>query len=89
MSATVGTTQTSAVASSPHGLWVHVDAAYAGSALVCPEFRHAIAGAEAVESFSMNDCCAMWVKPPSALVAALVTEQSTSSRTPPRRGTTW
>ncbi|KAL5228993.1 hypothetical protein ABZP36_017258 [Zizania latifolia] len=90
--ATVGTTQTTAVdpirelcaVAAPHGVWIHVDAAYAGSALVCPEFRDVIAGAEAVDSFSMNahkwllannDCCAMWVKTPSALVSALGTEQ--------------
>jgi aromatic-L-amino-acid/L-tryptophan decarboxylase len=91
--ATIGTTQTTAVdpvrelcavAATHGGLWVHVDAAYAGSALVCPEFRHVIAGVEAVDSFSMNahkwllantDCCALWVKKPSLLVAALGTEQ--------------
>uniref|UniRef100_A0A0D9V681 Tyrosine decarboxylase n=1 Tax=Leersia perrieri TaxID=77586 RepID=A0A0D9V681_9ORYZ len=91
--ATVGTTQTTAVdpirdlcavASRHGGVWVHVDAAYAGSALVCPEFRDTIAGAEDVDSVSMNahkwllannDCCAMWVRSPSALVAALGTEQ--------------
>ncbi|CAN6321174.1 unnamed protein product [Urochloa humidicola] len=90
--ATVGTTQTTAVdpirelctVASAHDAWVHVDAAYAGSALVCPEFRHVIDGAEAVDSFSMNahkwllannDCCALWVRKPSLLVAALGTEQ--------------
>ena len=43
----MGTTPTTAVdpihdlcaVASPHGVWVHVDAAYAGSALICPEFR--------------------------------------------------
>ncbi|KAK1683947.1 hypothetical protein QYE76_044795 [Lolium multiflorum] len=90
--ATVGTTQTTAVdpigelcaVAAPHGVWVHVDAAYAGSALVCPEFRDVIDGVESVDSFSMNahkwllannDCCAMWVKKPCALIAALGTEQ--------------
>nr|BAD35168.1 tryptophan decarboxylase [Oryza sativa Japonica Group] len=91
--ATVGTTQTTAVdpvrelcavAARHGGVWVHVNAAYAGSALVCPEFRDVIAGAEAVDSLSMNahkwllannDCCAVWVAAPSALVAALGTEQ--------------
>ncbi|KAL6645442.1 hypothetical protein ACP70R_017050 [Stipagrostis hirtigluma subsp. patula] len=90
--ATIGTTQTTAVdpiqelcaVTAAHGVWVHVDAAYAGSALVCPEFRHVIAGVEAVDSFSMNahkwllantDCCVLWVKRPSLLVAALGTEQ--------------
>ncbi|KAJ1256886.1 hypothetical protein BS78_K275500 [Paspalum vaginatum] len=90
--ATVGTTQTTAVdpirdlcaVAAPHGVWVHVDAAYAGSALVCPEFRDMIDGAEALDSFSMNahkwllantDCCALWLKKPSLLVAALGMEQ--------------
>ncbi|XP_048527287.1 tyrosine decarboxylase-like [Triticum urartu] len=90
--ATLGTTQTTAVdpigelcaVSAPHGVWVHVDAAYAGSALVCSEFTHVIDGVEAVDSFSMNahkwllannDCCAMWVKKPRVLVAALGPEQ--------------
>nr|TKV97800.1 hypothetical protein SEVIR_9G518700v2 [Setaria viridis] len=90
--ATVGTTQTTAVdpirelsaVAAAHGAWVHVDAAYAGSALVCPEFRHVIDGVEAVDSFSTNahkwllannDCCALWVMRPSLLAAALRTEQ--------------
>jgi tyrosine decarboxylase len=89
--ATIGTTQTTAVdpvgelcaVAAPHGVWVHVDAAYAGSALICEEFHHLIDGVESVDSFSMNphkwllaniDCCAMWVKRPCALVAALGTE---------------
>ncbi|RUS68736.1 hypothetical protein EGW08_023502, partial [Elysia chlorotica] len=29
-----------------HGLWMHVDAAYAGSACICPEYRHLIDGVE-------------------------------------------
>lgn len=28
------------------GLWLHVDAAYAGSAFICPEFRHLLNGVE-------------------------------------------
>ncbi|WVZ99205.1 hypothetical protein U9M48_044534 [Paspalum notatum var. saurae] len=90
--ATVGTTPTAAVdplrelcaAVAGRGVWVHVDAAYAGAACVCPEFRHAIAGAEAVDSFSTNphkwllanmDCCALWVRRPEALTAALGTDR--------------
>ncbi|CAN8019889.1 unnamed protein product, partial [Ixodes persulcatus] len=51
------------------GLWLHVDAAYAGSAFICPEFRHYMKGVEHVSSFSLNphkwllvgvDLSAMW-----------------------------
>lgn len=52
-------------------MWFHVDAAYAGSACVCPEFRHYMDGVEEADSFNMNahkwfltnfDCSALWVK---------------------------
>ncbi|XP_045053397.1 aromatic-L-amino-acid decarboxylase isoform X1 [Desmodus rotundus] len=52
-------------------LWLHIDAAYAGSAFVCPEFRHLLNGVEFADSFNFNphkwllvnfDCSAMWVK---------------------------
>ena len=36
------------------GLWLHVDAAYAGSAFICPETRHLLAGVEMVQSFNFN-----------------------------------
>ncbi len=29
-----------------HGLYLHVDAAWAGSAMICPEYRHFWAGVE-------------------------------------------
>jgi aromatic-L-amino-acid decarboxylase len=50
---------------------MHVDAAYAGSALICPEYRHLINGIEYAESFDFNphkwmlvnfDCSAMYLK---------------------------
>ncbi|XP_034237668.1 aromatic-L-amino-acid decarboxylase-like [Thrips palmi] len=53
------------------GLWLHIDAAYAGSAYVCPELRQTMAGVEFADSFDMNphkwmlvnfDCSVMWVK---------------------------
>ncbi|XP_026471978.1 histidine decarboxylase-like [Ctenocephalides felis] len=52
-------------------LWLHVDAAYAGSAFLCPEFRHWLQGVERADSIAFNpskwlmvhfDCTAMWVK---------------------------
>lgn len=52
-------------------MWFHVDAAYAGSACICPEYRHYIDGIEEADSFNMNahkwfltnfDCSALWVK---------------------------
>ncbi|KAE7996273.1 hypothetical protein FH972_001007 [Carpinus fangiana] len=63
-------------------MWVHVDAAYAGSACICPEFRHFMDGVEGANSFSLNahkwflttlDCCCLWVKDPSALIKSLST----------------
>ncbi|KAL6610480.1 hypothetical protein ACP70R_040449 [Stipagrostis hirtigluma subsp. patula] len=96
---TVGTTPTAAVdplrelcaAVAGHDVWVHVDAAYAGAACVCPEFRHAMAGVEAADSLSTNphkwllanmDCCALWVRRPAALVAALGTDDGVILKDP-------
>lgn len=36
------------------GLWLHIDAAYAGSAFFCPEFRKFIKGIEYANSFVFN-----------------------------------
>ncbi|KAK3009898.1 hypothetical protein RJ639_010544, partial [Escallonia herrerae] len=35
-------------------IWIHVDAAYAGSACICPEFRHFLDGVEGANSFNFN-----------------------------------
>ncbi|XP_071537873.1 aromatic-L-amino-acid decarboxylase isoform X2 [Panulirus ornatus] len=52
-------------------LWMHVDAAYAGTAFICPEFRHFMDGIDYAHSLAFNpskwmmvhfDCTAMWVK---------------------------
>ncbi|XP_022900869.2 aromatic-L-amino-acid decarboxylase-like [Onthophagus taurus] len=52
-------------------LWLHIDAAYAGSAFICPEYRYLMKGVEYADSFNFNphkwmlvnfDCSAMWVK---------------------------
>lgn len=37
-----------------HGLFVHVDAAWAGSAMICPEFRALWAGVEGADSIVLN-----------------------------------
>ncbi|MEU5884703.1 pyridoxal-dependent decarboxylase [Spirillospora sp. NPDC047279] len=87
--ATVGTTSTTAVDPVPeigdvcreHGVWLHVDAAYAGSAAVCPEFRWVNAGlADHADSYATNphkwmltnfDCTALWVADREPLTGAL------------------
>ncbi|KAL8612127.1 hypothetical protein ACOMHN_021940 [Nucella lapillus] len=52
-----------------HGVWMHIDAAYAGSAFICPEFRPLLDGVEFAMSFNFNphkwlkvmfDCSALW-----------------------------
>lgn len=79
--ATVGTTSATAVDPVPeiaalcrrHGLWLHVDAAYAGSAAVAPEFRWALAGCDQADSLVVNphkwlftpvDCSALFTSRP-------------------------
>ena len=89
--ATVGTTGLGAVdhvrelgeEARRHDMWLHVDAAYAGSAAICPEFQGYLDGAELADSVSMNphkwfltnaDCCCLWVASPGALTSALSTD---------------
>ncbi len=60
--ATVGTTSTTSVdpvqqiadTCVAEGLWLHVDAAYAGSAALCPEHRWCLDGSERADSFVFN-----------------------------------
>jgi aromatic-L-amino-acid decarboxylase len=60
--ATVGTTSTTSIDPVPaiadiaqeHGLWLHVDAAYAGPAALVPELRHILEGCERADSFVTN-----------------------------------
>lgn len=60
--ATVGTTSTTSIDPVPavadvcerEGLWLHVDAAYAGSAAVVPEMRHVLEGCERADSLVVN-----------------------------------
>jgi aromatic-L-amino-acid decarboxylase len=79
--ATIGTTGAAAVDPVPEiadaceaaGVWLHVDSAYAGSAAICPEFRHHFAGWERADSIGVNphkwlgvpmDCSALWTRRP-------------------------
>ncbi len=60
--ATVGTTSTTSIDPVPqiadiaekHGMWVHVDAAYAGVAAILPECRYILGGAERTHSLVVN-----------------------------------
>jgi len=60
--ATVGTTSTSSIdpvreivpLCEEHALWLHVDAAYAGSAAIVPEFRPILAGCDRADSLVTN-----------------------------------
>jgi len=84
VSATVGTTSTTSVDPVPaladiaerHKLWLHVDAAYAGSAALAPEFRWAFAGCGRADSFVTNphkwlmtpmDCSVFYTRRPEIL----------------------
>ncbi|XP_035685126.1 aromatic-L-amino-acid decarboxylase-like [Branchiostoma floridae] len=60
-------------------MWLHVDAAYAGSAFICPEYRPLLDGVEFADSFNFNphkwmrvnfDCSAMWIRNRSDIVDA-------------------
>ena len=61
-------------------IYLHVDAAWAGSALILPEYRHLMAGMELADSFVFNphkwmftnfDCSAHFLKDPESLQRSL------------------
>jgi aromatic-L-amino-acid decarboxylase len=83
--ATLGTTGTTAIdpleaigkICSEFGVWLHVDAAMAGTALILPEFQWMLRGKEFIDSFVFNphkwmftnfDCTAYFVKDASSLI---------------------
>ena len=85
---TVGTTGTTAVdpvagvgaIARRFGMWHHVDAAFAGSAMICPEFRDYQTGLELVDSYVFNphkwlmtnvDCSVMYVADRTPLLATM------------------
>ena len=86
--ATVGTTSSNAMdpvaaigeICRRHNLWLHVDAAMSGTAMLCPEFRHLQNGVELADSYNFNphkwmftnfDCNCFWVADRKALIQAL------------------
>jgi aromatic-L-amino-acid decarboxylase len=86
--ATVGTTSTTAIDPLPeigpicreHGLWLHVDAALAGTAALCPEFRFIHDGLAWADSYCFNphkwmftnfDCDCFFVRDRGPLIRAL------------------
>ncbi len=88
VAATVGTTSSTAVDPVPaigeicrqHGLWLHVDAAHAGSAAVCPEFRWLNDGLDGADSYCFNphkwlltnfDCDCFYVASRGELIRSL------------------
>jgi aromatic-L-amino-acid decarboxylase len=86
--ATIGTTSSTAIdplrslgtIAKQHGLWLHVDAALAGSAGILPEKRGILDGVELADSFVFNphkwlftnfDCSAYFTSDPDTLTQAL------------------
>ncbi len=86
--ATVGTTSSNALDPLPEigqvcraqRLWLHVDAAMAGPAALCPEFRHIHRGLEFADSYACNphkwmftnfDCDCFYVADRAALIQTL------------------
>jgi aromatic-L-amino-acid decarboxylase len=91
--ATTGTTTTTAVdpvgavaqVAAAHGLWLHVDAAMAGSAMILPECRWMWEGIEGADSIVLNphkwlgsvfDCSVYYVRDPQHLVRVMSTNPS-------------
>jgi len=85
--ATVGTTATTAIDPVPaiaeicekHGMWLHVDASYGGTAAILPEMRHVLAGCDRADSIVVNphkwlftpmDCSVLYTRRPELLKRA-------------------
>ncbi len=86
--ATVGTTSSNAIVPLPeigkicrqYNIWLHVDAAMAGTAAICPEFRHIHKGLELADSYCFNphkwmftnfDCDCFYVADKNSLIRTL------------------
>jgi aromatic-L-amino-acid decarboxylase len=91
--ATVGTTATTAIdpvadiaaVAKRHGIWLHVDAAMAGSAMILPECRWMWDGVEGADSLVINahkwlgapfDCSVYYVRDPEHLMRVMSTNPS-------------
>src|SRR5262249_367171 len=91
--ATTGTTTSTAIdpvgaiarVARDHGLWLHVDSAMAGSAMILPECRWMWEGIEGADSLVLNahkwlgaafDCSFYYVRDPEHLVRVMSTEPS-------------
>jgi len=91
--ATVGTTATTAIdpvssiaaLAGQYGLWLHVDAALAGSAMILPECRALWEGVERADSLVINphkwlgvafDCSLYYVRDPEHLIRVMSTNPS-------------
>ncbi|WAS90798.1 pyridoxal phosphate-dependent decarboxylase family protein [Nannocystis punicea] len=91
--ATIGSTATTAIdplaaivpIARAHGLWVHVDAAMAGTAMLLPECRPLWDGVEGADSIVLNphkwlgvvgDCSLYYVRDPAHLVRVMSTNPS-------------
>lgn len=82
--ATIGTTSTTSVdpveaiatVCAREGMWLHVDAAYAGVLAMVPEYQHHFAGLDRADSLVVNahkwlftpmDCSVLWTRHPALL----------------------
>ncbi|XP_020815578.1 tyrosine decarboxylase [Drosophila serrata] len=92
VSTTLGTTGSCAFDNLPEigkqlqrfpGVWLHVDAAYAGNSFICPELKPLLKGIEYADSFNTNpnkwlltnfDCSTLWVRDRIRLTSALVVD---------------
>ncbi|XP_065315749.1 aromatic-L-amino-acid decarboxylase-like isoform X2 [Gordionus sp. m RMFG-2023] len=84
----IGTTSTCAMdnieeigqISKKYNLWLHIDAAYAGSLFLCKEYRQSFSGINLAQSFNFNphklmsicfDCSVLWVEDINVIKMAL------------------
>uniref|UniRef100_A0A915HJW7 Dopa decarboxylase n=1 Tax=Romanomermis culicivorax TaxID=13658 RepID=A0A915HJW7_ROMCU len=89
--ATLGTTSTCAFDDLPsigavcrkYSIYLHVDAAYAGSCFICPEYKHHLKGIEYVDSYNFNatkclmvnmDCSLVWFRNAKSVENAFVVD---------------